>query len=356
MNNKNKSVILCGPWDMGIQYREMPSVKGDDILIKSTHTCICATEVKYWYYGMPNVPDGTCVVQGHELAGIVADIGEDVKDKSLAEAKVAIDPSIWCGKCDMCVSGSPNLCRELKFMSLPPVDGGYQQYYTVPERNVHRIPDDMPLEWGTIAEPVNVGINAMSSAEKIIGSLSGKIIAVIGAGPQGLLLMQTARAISDPEKVYVLEPLNYRLDLAKELGADEIINPDTESPMEKIIDLTNGKGVDVTFEVSGDEKAYQLSAELVKPGGTVIVVGIPTVQDHIPIKAITARRTGLTISFVRRFNPLDFPKAVDMIASGKVEVEKLITHRFPLDEITPAFEMLHDYSDNVIKTIILPHD
>lgn len=355
MPDGNKAAVFYGPRDIRIEYREIPTLGLGEVLIRSTDVCICATEVKYWYHGMPRVPPGTRVVQGHELGGMVEDVGSDVKNKDIVGAKVAVDPSLWCGVCDMCKAGMSNLCRNLQFMSLPPVDGGYQQFYKVPERNVHPVPEEIPSEWSSIVEPVNIGINTVSNAERIVGSLSGKTIAIVGTGPQGLLLMQTAKVMSSPYKICALETLDYRRKLAKELGADEIVDPQAEDPLDRVMDVTNGVGVDVAFEVAGEADSYQLAATLVKPGGTVVVVGIPTDQDYIPIQAITARRAGLTITFVRRFNPKDFPRAVDMIASGEVEVASLITHRFPLDEITPAFEMLYTYSDGVVKTIIHPH-
>jgi L-iditol 2-dehydrogenase len=354
LDGENKAAVFYGPRDIRIEYREIPTLEPDEVLIRSTDACICATEVKYWYYGMPRVPEGTKVVQGHELGGVVEDVGGVVKNKNLMGARVAVDPSLWCGVCDMCKAGASNLCRNLQFMSLPPVDGGNQQFYKVPEKNVHPIPEGMPSEWSSIIEPVSIGINAISSAERIIGSLSGKTVAIVGAGPQGLLLMQTASVIGNPDRIFVLEPLNYRRKLAKELGADEIIDPQ-EDPLDKVMDMTNGMGIDVAFEVAGESDSYQLAAALVKPGGTVVIVGIPADQEHIPIQAITARRAGLTLTFVRRFNPRDFPRAVDMVASGQVEVAKLITHHFPLDEITTAFGMLHSYSDGVVKTILHPH-
>ncbi len=356
MTEENKAAVFYGPQDIRIERRKMPVLESDEVLIRSTDVCICATEVKYWYHGMPRVAPGTRVVQGHELAGIVEDAGSNVKNRELIGARVAVDPSLWCGVCDMCKAGTPNLCRSLQFMSLPPVDGGNQQFYKVPERNVHPVPEGTPSEWCSIAEPVNVGINAVSCAERVIGSLSGKTIAVVGAGPQGLFLMQTAAVMSDPRAICVLEPLDYRRELAEKLGADEVINPEAENPLDRVMDMTDGMGVDVAFEVAGEAGSYQTAATLVKPGGTVVIVGIPVDQEYIPIQAITARRAGLTLTFVRRFNPRDFPRAVEMIASGAVKVADLITHRFSLDEITPAFKMLHEYSDGAVKAVIHPHD
>lgn len=351
----NRAAVLYGAQDIRIEDRDIPILKPDEVLIRSTAVCICATEVKYWYNGMPGVSAGTHVVQGHELGGVVEDVGSDVEDDDLVGAKVAVDPSLWCGVCDMCKAGASNLCRDLQFMSLPPVDGGYQQFYKVPERNIHLIPPVMPIEWISMTEPVSIAINAVSRAERIVGSLSDKTIAIVGAGPQGLLLMQTATAMSDPRKICVLEPLDYRRQIAKRLEADEIIDPQTEDPLSKVLEMTDGVGVDVAFEVAGEADSYQLAATLVKPGGTVVIVGIPADQEYIPIQAITARRAGLTLTFVRRFNPKDFPLALDLLDANEVQVASLITHYFSLDDITSAFEMLHSYSGGVVKAIIRPH-
>ena len=136
---------------------------------------------------------------------------------------------------------------------------------------------------------------------------------------------------------------------------NEIIDPAEGNARDRVMDMTNGGGMDIALEVAGEAESYQLASPLVKPGGTVVIVGIPSAQEHIPIQAITARRSGLTLKFVRRFNPKDFPRALDMIASGQVQVASLIRHRSPLEEMTPAYKMLHEYADGSFKTIIHPH-
>ena len=354
MADLSKAAILYGPKDIRIENRTIPELGTEDILIKSTDVSICATEVKYWHKGIPQVPDGTRVVQGHELGGVIEDLGSGVNKNYTVGSKVAVDPTLWCGICDMCAADMSNLCRHIQFMSLPPVDGGFQQFYKVPAKNVHPVPSSIQADWVSMAEPVSIGLNAISNAERIIGTLSGKNIAIVGAGSLGLLLIQTLRLLREPHKICAIDPLDYRLKLANEFGADVIINPKTDDPSERIKEATHGSEADIVFEVSGESDAYQLSANLVKPDGTIVIIGIP-VSEHIPIQSITARRHGLTLKFVRRFNPKDFPKAIEMIASGSINVAKLITHIFPLDEITKAFEMLYHYSDGVIKVVIHPH-
>jgi len=351
----SKAAVLYGPKDIRIEDRTIPELCPDEVLIRSTDASICATEVKYWYKGIPQVPEGTHIVQGHELGGTIDELGSAVEKNHTVGSKVAVDPTLWCGACDMCMAGMSNLCRHIQFMSLPPVDGGFQQFYKVPAKNVHLVPSNMPLDWVSMAEPVSISLNAISDAEQIVGTLSGKNIVIVGAGSLGLLLIQTLRLLREPHRICILDLLDYRLKLAYEFGADAIINPKTDDSSDRIMDVTNGSEADLVFEVSGESDAYQLSANLVKPGGTVVIIGIPVEQEYIPIQCITTRRHGLTLKFVRRFNPKDFPKAIEMIASGKINVAKLITHTFSLDEITTAFKMLYAYSDGVIKAVIHPH-
>lgn len=352
----NKAAVLYGPKDIRIEDKPIPKLNPDEVLIRSTDVSICATEVKYWYYGIPDVPSGTKIVQGHELGGIVELVGEIAKEKIAIGTKVTVDPSLWCGVCDMCISGMANLCRKLQFMSLPPIDGGFQQFYKVPSKNVHPFPDNLSSDWASLVEPLCVVLNAIRDAERIVGSISDKSIAIIGAGSLGLLLLQALKLYGQPSFVAIFDVLEYRLKIADSFGVDLSINPKKEDPLEKVIFETNGVGVDLVFELAGESDAYQISSNLVKPSGTIIIVGIPVDQDHIPIRCITARRAGLTLKFVRRFNPKDFPKSIDLIATGKIKVDRLITHSFPLNEIDIAFDMVHNYSNEIIKAVIYPQN
>jgi len=350
LSGENKAAILYGPRDIRIEDRDIPSLGQDEVLIRSLESSICATEVKYWYYGIPNVQPGTTVIQGHELGGIVEDTGKGIRNSDITGTRVAIDPSLWCGLCDMCISGMSNLCRNIQFMSLPPVDGGFQQFYKAPYKNIHPIPDNEQLEYISIVEPVAIGINAISDAERIIGTISDKTVAILGAGSLGLFLMQSI-ALKNPKSIYIIEPLEYRRKLAMDLGNQTVVDPINRSELDNII----GHGVDLVFEAAGESDSFQLASEIAKPGGIVIIIGIPINQEYIPIKAIAARRTGLTLKFVRRFNPKDFPKAIELLTSGKIIADGIITHTFGLEDISRAFEMVHKNSDNIVKAVIYPN-
>lgn len=351
----NKAAVLYGQRDIRIEYRNIPKLGPDEILIRSMDVSICATEVKYWYYGIPDAPSGTKIVQGHELGGIVEDIGINVNNKSIVGLRVVVDPSLWCGVCDMCRANMANLCRKLQFMSLPPVDGGFQQFYKVPFKNIHPIPKHMPMELTSLAEPLAVCMNAISDAEKAVGAIAGKTIAIVGAGPQGLLLIQILK-LKFPKSICIIEPLDYRRKLAKEMGIDIAIDPKNEDPTSIIKEVTYGAGVDVVFEMAGELDSYQTASVIAKPAGTVVIVGIPVEQNYIPIQTLIARRSGLTLKFVRRFNPSDLPKAINLLAGGKIKSNKILTHFFSLDEIESAFNMLYDYSGGIVKAVIHPND
>lgn len=348
----NKAAVLYGPKDIRIEQRDIPSIGLGEVLIKSVDVSVCATEVKYWAYGIPGVPPSTKVVQGHELGGVVVDTARDCKE--LLGKKVVVDPSIWCGKCDMCLSGMANLCRNLQFMSLPPVDGGFQQFYKVPKRNVHVIPEEMSMEYASLVEPVAIAINAVRWVENFIGSIGGKVLSILGAGPLGLLVAQVA-SLHEPAGIHIFEPLGYRRALAKKIGAFHVYDPYDPEAQSIFIELTKDKGADVVFELSGEPDAYDKALQIIKPGGLISVIGIPSDQNCIPMKAVSARRLGITLNFVRRFNPLDLPRSIELVASKHVNVSSLITHFFSLDDISKAFEMLYRYEDNVVKVVIKPN-
>jgi len=351
----NKAAILYGAKDIRIEDRPIPVLDSDEVLIKSTDVSICATEVKYWYYGVPNVPEGTKIIQGHELGGVIEDVGKSVSKEIANYGRVAVDPSLWCGFCDMCMAGFSNLCRNLQFMSLPPVDGGFQQFYKVLAKNVHPVPSEFPHDCASMVEPVSVALNAISDAERISGSIAGKSVAIVGAGLLGLILVQALPLLCQSSMVCIIEPLDYRLKMAEKFGVDVAVNPKTDDPTDIILDATKGAGVDLVFEVSGNAEAYQIASRLPKPGGNIVIVGIPVDQDYIPIQCIVARRSGLNLKFVRRFNPKDFPKAIELISSGNINVIDLISHTFPMEDINQGFGLLHDYSDEVMKVVIHPH-
>ncbi len=351
----NKAAVLYGHRDIRIEHRDIPRLKPDEILIRSIDASICATEVKYWYHGIPDAPPGTKVVQGHELGGIVEDVGINVNNKSIVGIRVVVDPSLWCGICDMCRANMANLCRNLQFMSLPPVDGGFQQFYKVPFKNIYPIPKHMPMELTSLVEPLAVCMNAVSDTEKVVGTIAGKTSAIVGAGPLGLLLIQIL-ASKFPKSIFIIEPLDYRRKLAKEMGVEIAIDPKTEEPISVIKEITNGSGIDIVFEMAGEPDSYRIASAIAKPAGTVVIVGIPVEQKYIPIQTLIARRSGLTLKFVRRFNPSDLPKAINLLASGKVKTSKILTHFFSLDEIESAFNMLYEYSDGIVKAVIHPND
>ena len=244
------------------------------------------------------------LVLGHELAGVTG-----------AGQRVAVDPAIPCGYCEYCLQGNPNLCIQLHFAGHDAQDGGLREMLTWPTRCLVPLPDSLSDSDGAMLEPLGVALHAID-----LGQLrAGMRIGVFGCGPIGLLVLQLAK-ISGAFEVRVSEPLPHRLTVACQLGGLEW-KPDLD--------------VDVAFECAGDNLAVEHAITAVKPGGRVVLVGIPN-DDRISFSASTARRKGLTIKLSRRMKHT-YPRAIRLVEKGLIDLRTLVTHRFPLERISEAF-------------------
>ena len=227
-------------------------------------------------------------------------------------------------------SGNPNLCRKQRFCGLWPNDGSLCQWMRVPARHCYPVPDSMSNASAALLEPLGVALHATDLARIQVGSS----VAIIGAGPIGLCLIQTAR-LAGADPVYIVEKLPWRLALAQRLGAIPM-PPRTE--------------VDTAIEAAWASETIQQAMELARPGGTVVLVGIP-LEDQVGFKHSTARRKGLTIMMSRRMKFV-YPRCLHLVESGRVDLESMITHRFSLEQVPEAFKMNAAYQGEVIKAVV----
>jgi L-iditol 2-dehydrogenase len=249
---------------------------------------------------------------------------------------VAVDPHIACGCCAYCQEGNPNLCPNHYFAGQAPQDGALRHYMCWPEIFVFPIPDSISDEAGALLEPLGVALHTVD-----LGKLRpGMRVGVYGCGPIGLMVVQLAR-LSGAVEVVATDRLPHRLQAAQRLGATAVFFAG-ETP-----DIPE---VDVAFEVAGDQGAVDTAVKTCKPGGRVILCGIPS-DDKTSFKASTARRKGLTIKVVRRMKNT-YPRAIKLVASGLIDVESLITHRFSLADSAEAFRVAS--AREGLKVIIKP--
>ncbi|OGF50120.1 MAG: hypothetical protein A2231_08375 [Candidatus Firestonebacteria bacterium RIFOXYA2_FULL_40_8] len=339
-----KAAVLHKIRDIRIEERKKPIVRPGTALVKIKAVGICGSDIHYFEKGrIGNQIVTKPQTLGHEAAGLVVEIGKGVKNVKVGD-KVALEPGIFCGKCDFCRANRPNLCRNIKFFGTPPVDGAFLEYIVHPADMLFKLPKNMSYEEGALIEPLTVGMYAVELA----GLKRGETVAILGAGTIGLCILKSAVA-AGAKRIYVTDYLNYRLKLAKKHKNVVVVNAKSDI-VKKIKSLTKERGVDAVFEAAGSLDTFKQSVQIAAVGGRVIWAGIPD-EDDIKINNHEARRKELVIKTVRRTKHQN-EKAVKAVASGKIKVKDLATHSFPLKDILKAFQVAAKYKDGVIKAVI----
>jgi L-iditol 2-dehydrogenase len=260
--------------------------------------------------------------------------------------RVAIEPAISCGACDQCLAGRANTCRHIIFMSTSgQSDGLLCEQVTVPEANCIPIPDGMALETVALAEPLSISVY---SVQKSVPITPETRIGILGAGPIGLGILAVCKAYG-AERTYITDRLDYRIDAARGLGATWGGNPDQGDIVSAIEELEPLQ-MDVVFECCGKQEAIDQAIQLLKPGGKLMLVGIPE-ESQISIGIDTARRHEITIYNVRRQCGC-VEEAIELLDNGSIDPKAFITHRLPLECAPEAFRMVDNYANGVIKAIV----
>jgi L-iditol 2-dehydrogenase len=320
-----KVLRLHGISDLRFHDEEIPSPGQDEVLIQVKAVGICGSDL-HWYSesGIGDARLSRPLVLGHEFSGII-----DSGDRK--GQRVAVDPALPCERCEFCVQGHPNLCNGVRFAGHAETDGALRSYLSWPERFMFNLPDSISDVEGAMLEPLGVAIHAVDLAHL----KPGMSIGVFGCGPIGLMILQLARR-SGATKIIATDRLSHRVDAAWEYGADLALQADGSSENAVVWNAAGKRGVDVAFEVAGENPAIETAVIASKPGGKVMLVGIPG-EDQTAFTASTARRKGLTVKFVRRMKHV-YPRAIALVAQKQVDVASLVTQTFPLDDYQKAFE------------------
>lgn len=316
---------LHGVDDLRLHEEPFPEPEAGEALLAITAVGICGSDI-HWY------KEGTTgeaaiespFVLGHEFSAVV-------QNGELAGRRVAVEPHIHCGRCVYCQEGNPNLCPYDYFAGQAPTDGALRQYMTWPEELLFPIPDSMSDQAAAMLEPLGVALHTVD-----LGKLRpGMRVGVYGCGPVGLMVVQLAR-LSGAAQIIATDLLPRRMEAAQRAGATLVLQADAGGEIPAIMEATGGQGVDVAFEVAGEQDAVDTAVESVEPGGAVILCGIPSV-DLTSFKASTARRKGLTFKTVRRMKHT-YPRAIRLVESGLVDVDSLVTHHYALEDSIAAFD------------------
>ncbi|MBX4970006.1 L-idonate 5-dehydrogenase [Rhizobium binae] len=340
-----RAVVLHAPKDLRVEEYALQKPERGEVRVAIKAGGICGSDLHYYNHG------GTAAIRlrepmvlGHEIAGVIAEIGEEVKGMAVG-TRVAVNPSRACGDCQQCQAGRQNHCVNMHFMGsamrFPHDQGGFRQSVTIPAVQAIRLEGDTSLEEAAMAEPLAVCLHAA----RIAGPLLGKRILVTGAGPIGALVTILAR-LGGARDIVVTDLSTFPLDIAKSCGATRIINVRDEP--DALAAYAAGKGhFDLCFEASGSAVALQQALPAMVPQGTVVQLGLGG-EFALPINAVITREVRLLGSF--RFHH-EFVDAVNLLGSGMIDVRPLITAVLPFEEATAAFKLANQ-RDSALKVQI----
>lgn len=342
-----KAAVLDSPLSIGIKEVPIPEPRPDEALIQVHCIGICGSDVHYYEHGrIGRYEVKQPIILGHELAGTVVKIGNEVTRVAVGD-RVAVEPGVTCGRCEYCKSGRYNLCPDVVFMATPPHHGAWAQYVAVRCDFLFKLPESLSFEEGALLEPLSVGIHAIRRAQV---KPSDRVL-VTGLGPIGLLAMEAAKLFGVTE-IYGSDIVGRRRELALEMGAAGVLDPSAGSVKERLDESTEGEGVDVLIETSGSGRAISDSVGLVKRGGRIVLVGLPA-SDSIPLDIPALIDAELDLYGVFRYAQT-YPLAIQALSRRQHHVQKVITHRFSLNEIKEAVETARTQKESSIKIMIYP--
>jgi len=321
---------LHGVRDIRTHTKPIPAAGAGEELVRITAVGLCGSDL-HWFTeaGIGDAKLTRPLVPGHEFAGVI-------EGGPRHGQLVAVDPALPCRPCEMCLDGYRNLCPDVVFAGHGGRDGGLQQYLAWPSWALHPLPEGRLHFVGAVLEPLGVALHALDLGHLRIGAT----VAVVGAGPIGLLLAQAAKR-AGATRVVVVEPLAHRRDAAKRLGADIVLD---------VHEAADDIGAHTVYEMAGNDSAVQIALRAARPGARVVLGGIPD-GDHTSFQASLARRKGLTLALVRRMNEA-YPRAIQLVEQGLVDVSSIVTHRYPLDHAAEAFAVAADREG--LKVVIEP--
>jgi len=318
-----------------------------EVLIRIAACGICGSDV-HGYDGSSGrrIPP---LVMGHEAAGIVAEVGDGVRRFAVGD-RVTFDSTVYCGECEYCRTGDVNLCDNRQVVGVSCGDyrrhGAFAEYVVVPERIVYRLPDELAFTEAAMLEAVSVALHAV----RVAALSGGETALVIGAGMIGLLTLQAARA-RGCSRVFVADIDPSRLKLARDMGADEVMDASGQALIAEVHRLTGGKGVDVVLEAVGRNETIAGSIDSVRKGGTVVLIGNITPEVKLPLQKVVSRQIRLQGTAA---SSGEYPEAIELMRTGAIRVGPLITAVAPLEDGPRWFERLHRGEPNLMKVVLTP--
>ncbi len=345
--NQMKAAVLTSRKNIEMKEMEVPTPKDNEVLIRLRAVGLCGSDIHYYEHGkIGSFVVKKPIILGHEASGEIVRIGRNVMHLKEGQ-RVAIEPGATCGECEHCKGGRYNLCPSVEFLATPPYDGAFCEYVAMRADLVFPIPDSMSFETAAMVEPFSVGLHAIRRG----GLQPNETVIIMGMGPIGLLTAAAAK-MAGAAAIIAVDLEQSRLEASKSMGATHIINLREERLEQRVNEYTNGIGVDLAIETAGSPKAVQGTVASVRRGGRVVIVGMSP-EEEVPVNISHVIDKEIDIRGVFRYHHT-YPAAIEMLSTGGIDIEKIITDEYGLDETSEAFEKaIHDKT-NTLKLIVYP--
>jgi L-gulonate 5-dehydrogenase len=332
-----KALILDAPTNMRVGESSKPVAGPSEVVVQVAAAGVCAGDLLIYRGNNPYA--SYPIIAGHEMAGVISDIAQDVTGFKLAE-RVVIEPFISCGKCYPCRVGKNNCCANLHIIGVHS-PGGFAEYVKAPAKNIHKVPDGLPLEYASFAEPVAIAVQACRR-----GEVGNEYVLILGCGPIGLALIEVAKARG--ARVVATDVLEDRLVMAQALGAETIVSDD--KLLAAVLEQTKGEGAPVVIEATGNLKVMEATVDLVASGGRIVIVGLGKKGQSVSFPALDFTRKEMTL-LGSRTSVNCFPEALELLASGKIHYPKVATN-FSMWEAPELFKKLSDNPAMLHKALL----
>jgi len=343
-NNVNRAAYMTAVKKMEIREIPLPEVGADEIVLKVEYVGVCGSDAHFFESGeRKGKAFDLPFVLGHECAGTVTQVGANVKHLAVGD-RVCFEPQITCGTCSYCRSGHYNMCPDVRFPSVPPYDGMLRDYVAIPAHLAYLLPENVSTMEGALIEPLAVGLSAAERGDVSLG----QTVVILGAGCIGLVTMMACKA-RGASKVILCDLFPKRLEKALEMGADEVINAKETDVAARVMELTGGVGADVVFETAGNSRTAAQTSDLVKRCGVVVMVG--NINGETPYRFMDLMYKESEIRTIYRYRN-NFATAIQAVASGGIDVKKIVSHEFDFQDVQAAFDNSLYNRQDVIKAVI----
>lgn len=333
--------VMTEPGEISFRNIEIPEPGPDQVLIKVKKIGICGSDIHVYHGSHPYT--SYPVTQGHEIAGQIVALGNEVKDFKIGQ-KVTLEPQIRCGECWPCRHGKYNCCEKLKVMGFQ-ATGAASEYFAVPSLNVTALPDELTYSKGAMIEPLAVTVHAA----KKYADIKGAKAVVLGCGPIGILLIQSLKAMGAAE-VFATDISNTRLELAKEMGADHVVNTLMKNYAEELAAAFGPDKADVIFECAGTDITMDQAIQNARKGSVIILVAVFGKKANVDLAKLNDSELDLNTSMMYRHE--DFVDAIRFVKEGKIKLEPLQSAKFAFEDYKKAYEYIDNNRETTMKVIV----